>query len=479
MTDTIRIPYKPRNWAKKLHVSYKRWAVLVLHRRAGKTTAILNHHQRAALDDKWEFSRLNYLNPKFSHKEIHDLMRNRKYWHCMLTFNQARLTGAWDILKDIAKPIPGLKTNESTMSVRYPNGSLIALVGGEDVDKKRGPGLSGASLDEYSQIPQDFFGTVISKSLGDHLGYCIFSGTIKGHDQLYKTYEAEKHNSDWFSLWQDIDVSLATEEGATITALQQAMKHDWQMVLEGIMAKADYEQEWYLSPEAAIKGSYYGEQITAARLAGRITRVPYEPTLPVDTDWDLGIDAMAVWFSQSTRSGEVRIIDYYEDVGGGLEAAIKAVKGQQHNSNNDPKIEAANMRRGRYIYGKHWGPHDIETTEISSGKTRRQLAWEQGLRFDVTPKLGVDEGITAAQFHFSRCWFDEEQTRQGLLALSHYRRTYNQRLATFGATPVHDGASHGADAFRGQAVRFKVPLQKPTTPKAPPPPRRIATYMGA
>ena len=70
--------------------------------------------------------------------------------------------------------------------------------------------------------------------------------------------------------------------------------------------------------------------------------MPYEPTLPVDTDWDLGIgDAMAVWFSQSLKSGEVRLIDYHETSGEGF-----------------PQLAAVLKQKG-YAYGTHWAPHDI------------------------------------------------------------------------------------------------------------------------
>ena len=449
VTVKISVPYSPRVWARKLHASYKRWAALVLHRRAGKTTAILNHHQRAALNDKWEFDRLNFLNPAFSHKEIQQLLKRRVYWHTMPTFHQAKLTGAWDTLKEISRVIPGFKHNESELLCTYPNGNKIQLIGADNPDSLRGPALSGVSLDEYSQIPRGAFGEVISKSLADHLGYAIFSGTIKGHDHLYETYQSAKVADDWFSLWQDIDVSLSTEEGATITALRQAMEDDRKLVLQGLMTQAEFDQEWYLSPEAAIKGAFYGDHVQKARKEGRIGRVPYDPMLPVDTDWDLGIDAMAVWFSQVDRSGNVRFIDYYEDIGGGMETAIKAVKDKP------------------YIYGEHWGPHDIQVREISSGKTRRQIAAGLGLNFQVTPKLGVDEGITAAQFFFARSWFDEVNCKAGLMALTHYRKTYNQRLGVFSPTPVHDGASHGADAFRGRAVRYKERVPTPPQTQQP------------
>ena len=41
----------------------------------------------------------------------------------------------------------------------------------------------------------------------------------------------------------------------------------------------------------------------------------------------------------------------------------------------------------------------------------------------------------------------------------HYRRDYNVRLGEFKAAPVHDRASHGADAFRGLAVRYEIPRE--------------------
>ena len=53
---------------------------------------------------------------------------------------------------------------------------------------------------------------------------------------------------------------------------------------------------------------------------------------------------------------------------------------------------------------------------------------------------------------FPRCWFDETKTQRGLECLQNYRRDLNEKLGEFRATPVHDWASHGADAFRYLAV---------------------------
>lgn len=447
----VTIPYKPRKWARGAHACFRRWLALVLHRRAGKTTFELNHHQRAAMDDEWERHRLRFLLSEAPAHQIETLLRKRIYWHVMPSYKQAKLV-AWEMLKDFARPIPGHKFNESELLVVYPNGNRVQLIGADNPDSLRGPGLSGLSLDEFSQHPANVFGEILSKALADHLGYCIWSGTIKGHDQLYQLYQAAKDDPEWFALWQDVDESLAKEEGATITALTRAMDDDRKLVLNGIMSQAEFDQEWYLSPEAAIKGAIYGKLLAEARKEGRVTRVPHEPTLPVNTDWDLGMgDSMAIWFSQSLRSGEVRIIDYVEDSGEGFPYYIKIL--------HDKRDQLG------YSYGDHWAPHDIAVRELGTGQSRLKTASDLGLRFKMTPRLTSatagaeqEEGINAARMLLPKCWFDAERCKAGLEALSHYRRDFNQRLNEFKATPVHDWSSHGADAFRGLAVRHKTPV---------------------
>jgi hypothetical protein len=213
------------------------------------------------------------------------------------------------------------------------------------------------------------------------------------------------------------------------------------------MTPDEYQQEWECSFEAAVRGSIYGNELQRARDEGRVTRVPYEPALPVDTDWDLGVgDATAIWFSQSHRSGEVRVIDYYEASGEGLPHYVSM------------------LRAKGYTYGKHWAPHDIEVRELASGRSRLETALSLGIKFNVCPNVPVEDGIHAVRMLFPRCWFDEVKTKPGLEALQHYRRDYNTRLQEFKASPVHDWASHASDSIRYMAVRQKTPkVQKPGT----------------
>ena len=217
------------------------------------------------------------------------------------------------------------------------------------------------------------------------------------------------------------------------------------------MTSDEYAQEFECSFEASVKGAIYARELEALRRNGQITDVPMDPTLTVDTDWDLGIgDAMSVWFSQTVKgSGQVRLIDYYEASGEGFPHFVQV------------------LAQKRYTYGTHWAPHDIAVRELGSGKSRLEVAAGLGLRFKVTPRLSssagqeLEDGIHAVRLFLPRCWIDQTKCAKGIEALGAYRRDYNARLDEFKATPVHDHASHAADALRGLAVRHQIPKEAP------------------
>jgi len=451
----IVIPYKPRNWAKPFHAWLGRWSVLVLHRRAGKTTGVVNHHQRAALDDGWETRRLRNLMPGLTDGQLKDLLNpptGRHYGQIMPTYKQAKLV-VWDMLKFYARAIPGVSFNEQELLVRYPNGHKLQLFGADNPDSLRGIRFAGLGFDEYSQHPPNSFGEVLSKSLADSLGYAIFTGTIKGKNHLWKMHDAAKGDPAWFALWQDVKQSLATEDDVATRMIEQSMIDDRALIAKGLMTQAEYDQEWFLSPDAAIKGAWFGNEMAAALREGRITRVPYDPALPVDTDWDLGMDdSTTIWFSQSLRSREIRLIDYYEMNGEGLSHYVKVLRGQG----------GKHEHRAGYLYGKHYPPHDIAVRELGTGKSRLETAGTLGLKFEDPanmPKLELADGINAARLLLARCWFDETKCAHGIECLRNYKKTWNEKLGQFTGVPVHDWASHGADGFRGLSVRHQPPKE--------------------
>lgn len=452
------VEYEPRLWAIPFHQSFLRWACLVLHRRAGKTTAILVHHQRAAVDDEWETARLLAVKPEFTDAHIKNLLRNRLYGHILPTRVQAKLVG-WALLKFYAQAHAGQITiNESELKIVYhgKHDCTVQLFGADNVDSFRGAAFSGVSFDEFGQQPPNIFSEVLSKSLADHLGYAIWAGTIRGKNHLYKTYKAAAMAPGaWLAIWQEIDKTLATEEDSTTIALRQAMHDDQALIAQGLMTQEEYDQEWFLSVEAAIKGAYYSKQIAMARRERRISVVPYDPALRVHDVWDLGKGPnMAVGCWQKVGR-EMHLIDYFE----GAE------------SDGLPQM-IATLQRRPYVWGKHFGPHDIMATELGSGKTRFETCKKLGWYFEVVKDIGLADGINAARMMWPRLWIDEGRCGDFIEAVGQYRRPWNQKLGIFGDHPVHDASSHPSDMLRYAAVAEELMTddkprrQSPSSPAA-------------
>lgn len=413
---TVEIPYTPRAQQRTVHTSMDkaRFGVLVCHRRFGKTVLSVNHLQKGATTCRKQRPRFAYIGP---------------------TYRQSKQV-AWDYAQYYSRPIPGVQVNQSELRVDYPNQGQVRLYGSDNPDSLRGIYLDGAVLDEYGMHPAKTFSEVLSATLVDRGGWAMFCGTPNGRNQFYDIaeqakYEQAQGNPDWFY----------AEHKASETGL---LDPDYLKSARMVMTEDEYAQEFECSFAAAVKGAIYNKELAAA--AGRITHVAYDPSLLVDTDWDLGIgDAMSIWFSQTLKSGEIRLIDYYESSGEGF-----------------PHYAAVLQQRG-YVYGQHWAPHDIEVRELGSGRSRLEVAAGLGIKFRIVPRLHgaagqeVEDGIHAVRMIFPRCWFDKDKCKAGLEALGNYRRDYNQRLNEFKATPVHDWSSHAADSFRGLAVRHQMP----------------------
>lgn len=407
----VEIDYAPRAPQRALHTLLlaNRFVVSVTHRRLGKTVMAVNHLIRAALTCKQPRPRFAYVAP---------------------TYRMGKAT-AWDFVKFYSRPIPGVTFNESELRADYPNGGQVRIYGGDDPDNLRGLYLDGVVLDEYGLHQADIFTTVIRPSLADRGGWALFLGTPNGKNQFYDIVQQAKSGLEGWAF---------AEYKASETGILNASELK---LARTVMTQDEYDQEFECSFEAAVKGAIYAAELHQSRGQGRIGTIPLDPILPVDTDWDLGVgDATAIWFTQSVRSGEIRVIDYYEASGEGL----------PHYANV--------LRQKGYVYGQHWAPFDIQVKELGSGRSRIETAKSLGITFRIAPKLSVEDGIHAARMLFPRCWFDAAKCAPGLEALQHYRRDYNTRLGEFKDTPVHDFASHGADAFRYLAVRQKTPVEK-------------------
>ena len=192
----------------------------------------------------------------------------------------------------------------------------------------------------------------------------------------------------------------------------------------------------------SLKGTYFKTELNRARADKRIgLPLPFDPSRPVNTFWDIGVDDENVIWWHQTDGVRHRMIDFYRMSGEGLPHYIAMVRKKQE-------------ERG-FVYGKHYGPHDLEVREWSSqsAKPRREIARELGLIFTVVPKIDDKaDAIEAARRFIQTTWFDETHCSEGVKGLENYRKKWNKTIGIWSTEPVHDYASHIADALMTGAV---------------------------
>lgn len=247
---------------------------------------------------------------------------------------------------------------------------------------------------------------------------------------------------------QEYFQELKDKHGINLTAEQKA----WYAEKSRTQGE-DMYREYPSTPEeafkASIEGAYYSKQMAIVRKRGQICRVPYQPGVPVNTGWDLGLDdSTTIWFHQRVGQ-EDRLIDYYENSGEGLAHYVKL------------------LQEKPYIYGTHFLPHDAGHMSLQTKKTTERVLQEMGLRNTevVTRTSDLMVSIDECREFLPNCWFDEEKCSAGIASLDAYRKEWDDKRGVFKSGPRHDWACHGADGFRslacgGRGIVFGVANKK-------------------
>ena len=191
-----------------------------------------------------------------------------------------------------------------------------------------------------------------------------------------------------------------------------------------------YNNVWEGIPRQTVNGAIFAKEVTMAELEGRICNVPYDATKPVHAVFDLGwADQTAVWLLQFVGQ-ETRLLRYFED------------------SQQTISYYMAKLQSFGYMYDTIWLPHDAKAKSLGTGKSIEEIVRATGMKVQILDRVPVADSINAARTIFSKCYFDRQNTEEGLQCLRHYRYDVDPDTKMFSAKPLHDEYSHGADAFR-------------------------------
>jgi hypothetical protein len=407
MSKHIKLKYRPRSVFEDFHNRKQRWAVIVAHRRCGKTVACINDLIVKALLENKKHAQYAYIAPYYS---------------------QAKSV-AWRYLERFSEPVLS-KSNQSELWVELINGARIRLFGADNPDALRGNFLDGVVMDEMADMKPSVWGEIIRPLLADRLGWATFIGTPKGHNSFYNIYNDALKNPNWYTKVLRADQT---------NILPQSELDD----AKASMSSNQYEQEFLCSFEAAILGAYYGQEMRRITDLGRITNIEYNPMFPCHTAWDLGFnDSTSIWWFQVVH-GEIRVLDHHSSNGQAIPYYTGLLKQKEEEFG--------------YKYGIHWLPHDARAKTLASGGKSiiEQLATKIDIKqLKIVPNLSLQDGIQATRLALNRTWFDN-RCEEGIECLRQYQREWDDDKKVFRDRPKHDWTSHSADAFRYLSIVWK------------------------
>lgn len=417
--------YQPRDVFLPLHQRNKRWAVMIAHRRAGKTVAMCADIIVAALETNKPKPQFAYLAP----------------------FRDQAKKVAWNYLKELSKPIWAKPPNESELKLVINNGhgdqSTIFVAGADNPDALRGMYFDGVVLDEVGQIRPSAWYSVLRPALSDRRGWAIFAGTPAGKNFFWQMREEARLNPD---------THLLLELPASKTGI---LHPDELRDARAQMTEESYLTEYEISFDAAIPGAYYAKLIGEAYEQGRVGDYPSDPESEVDLVADLGYtDSCSWWGWQTTRDG-YRVCDFYEADGQPISHYIDWIKSRPYKVRNV------------------FLPHDAKAKSLQTGKSIIEQFLIAGITPRLVPEMSLQDGIEATRLTIPKCWFDEKTVYEGLEHLRAYMREWDERTQTYRNRPKHDQHSHASDAFRYLALSTTPVSGKKSSPDA-----TIATRRG-
>lgn len=387
-------------------------AVEVWHRRAGKDSVCLNWAAVAA----------------------HQRVAN--YWHMLPEAAQAR-KAIWDAVN----PHTGVRlidqafprelratTREQDMLIRFKNGSTWQVLGSDNYNSLVGSPPAGVVFSEWSLCDPAAW-DYLRPILAENGGWAFFIYTPRGKNHGYRMLRLAQETPGWH--WQ---ILTAEETGIIPPEVLDQERAELIRLYGPDDGLQRFNQEYLCSFDAGVTGAYYATILRELEAAKRLRPFSWAPDTPVHTAWDLGMgDSTAIWFIQEVGP-EIRLIDYYENTGQSLAHYLKV------------------LRDKPYVYGTHYAPHDIEVRELGTGRSRKEVAWELGIDFQVVRKATLEDGIDAVRLMLPQCWINTDACERGLECLWNYHKEWDDKRRDFAARPYHDWSSHAADALRYYAL---------------------------
>lgn len=119
-----------------------------------------------------------------------------RYAYIAPLFRQAKSI-AWDMLRTLLTPLPGVKFNEAELRADLHHGARLQLFGADSPDTLRGLYFDGCVLDEAAQMRPRLWPEIVRPALADRGGWAIHISTPLGHNAYYDLYQQAQEDPEW------------------------------------------------------------------------------------------------------------------------------------------------------------------------------------------------------------------------------------------------------------------------------------------
>lgn len=381
-----------------------------------------------------------------------DKLRRSRWVVGRNTYQQLRDTTAKTFEQWVPDRLGSWSTSEFTFTMRFRDVRAEVLFRAfdkpKDVRKLLSLELTGAYLNECREIPKDIF-----DALQTRLGR--YPSKAEG-------------GPTWFGMWCDSNPWAMDSDYYELFSVKKPPGHALFEQPDGLSADAEnvenlpqgyYERlchgkdsEWvdeYVRAKYPKhdKGSVYGKVLAELRARAGVCDFEH-PSDGVDVVFDLGVsDATAIWWFRIGRDGLPDVVDWYEATGEGFSHFADVLEGH---------TPAGCDRERKYKVRRIWLPHDARARTFQTNESTVELFSRRFPgRVGIGPELGLADGITAARALLEKPMRFHRRCEPGLKKLGAYRYEWDEKRKVFSRTPVHDSASHTADAFRYLACVVK------------------------
>ena len=217
-------------------------------------------------------------------------------WYIAPTYKSAKRIG-WPIIKRLHRYWGWdryVKYSEVDLSVGYPNGAILSLLGADNEDSLRGVGLSRAGFEEVAYMKANVFPEIVRPMLADARGSAMFIGTPDGMNHFYELWlKGQKDDPEWKS-WQ-----FTSSDGGHIPASEiESARKD--------MDERTFRQEFEATFETLSNRVFYAFD----RKHNHSERSDLDPkTVPIGVGMDFNVDYMSAEVFHPLPHGRMHFFD--------------------------------------------------------------------------------------------------------------------------------------------------------------------------